>query len=152
MYPDVQSKKEYAKTLRHIKLFFEGKKHQIIKELEKEMMALAKEEKFEEANINKKRIFALNHIQDIALIKEDLRVYRDEDRIRIEAYDIAHMGGKDMVGVMTVLESGEPAKSEYRKFKIKTFDNANDPNAIIFLLIYYLCIDQTRQHQHQQRY
>jgi len=130
LYPDVQSKKEYAKTLRHIKLFFEGKKHQIIRELEKEMMSLAKEQKFEEANINKKRIFALNHIQDIALIKEDLRVYRDEDRIRIEAYDIAHMGGKDMVGVMTVLESGEPAKSEYRKFKIKTFDNANDPGAL----------------------
>ncbi len=130
LYPDVQSKAEYAKTLRHIRLFFEGKKHQIIKELEKEMMALAKEERFEEANTNKKRIFALNHIQDIALIKEDLRVYRDEDRIRIEAYDIAHMGGKDMVGVMTVLESGEPAKGEYRKFKIQAFESANDPGAL----------------------
>lgn len=130
LYPEVQSKQEYAQTLRHIRLFFEGKKHQIIKELERDMMQLAKEEKFEEAHQVKKRIFALNHIQDIALIKEDLRVYRDEDRIRIEAYDIAHMGGADMVGVMTVLESGEPAKSEYRKFKIKEFDNANDPGAL----------------------
>ena len=130
LYPDKQSKAEYNKTLRHIRLFFEGKKQQVIKELEKEMMSLAKQHKFEEAHILKQRLFALTHIQDIALIKADSRIYRDEKRIRIEAYDIAHMGGKDMVGVMTVLESGEPAKSEYRKFKIESFDKANDPGAL----------------------
>ena len=130
LYPDTLSKTEYSRTLRHIRLFFEGKKQQIIKELEKDMMKLAKAQKFEEANILKKRIFALTHIQDIALIKEDSRIYRDEKRIRIEAYDIAHQFGKDMVGVMAVLESGEPAKSEYRKFKIKTLDDANDPAAL----------------------
>jgi excinuclease ABC subunit C len=130
LYPEIQSKTQYAKTLRHIRLFFEGKKQQIIKELEREMMQLAKQEKFEEAQVIKMRIFALNHIQDIALIKADSRMYRDEKRIRIEAYDIAHMGGKDMVGVMTVLENGEPVKSEYRKFKIKTIDNSNDTGAL----------------------
>lgn len=130
LYPDKLSKEEYCKTIRHIRLFFEGKKQQIIKELEKEMMTLAKEHKFEEANIIKKRIFALTHIQDIALIKDDNRVYRDDKRIRIEAYDIAHMDGKHMVGVMTVLESGQPAKDEYRKFKINTLDDANDPAAL----------------------
>lgn len=130
LYPEIQSKAEYARTLRHIKLFFQGKKQQIIKELERDMMKHAKLEEFEEANVLKKRIFALTHIQDIALIKADSKIYRDEKRVRIEAYDIAHMGGKDMVGVMTVLESGEPAKSEYRKFKINDFDKANDPGAL----------------------
>lgn len=130
LYPDVQSKQEYQRTIRHIKLFFEGRKHQIIKELEKEMMQLAKAEEFEAANTIKKRIFALTHIQDIALIKDDSRVYRDEKRVRIEAYDIAHLRGQDMVGVMTVVESGEPQKSEYRKFKIRTLDDANDPAAL----------------------
>lgn len=130
LYPDVQSKKEYLKTIRHIRLFFEGKKHLLLKELENEMMAYAKEEKFEEAQVTKKRMFALTHIQDIALIKNDNRIYRDDKRVRIEAYDIAHMGGKDMVGVMTVIESGEVAKDEYRKFKIKTLDDANDPAAL----------------------
>ena len=130
LYPDKQSKEEYQKTIRHITLFFQGKKHQLIKELEKEMMMLAKQEKFEEAHIIKKRIFALTHIQDIALIKDDNRIYRDDKRVRIEAYDIAHMGGKDMVGVMTVIESGEVAKDEYRKFKIKSLDDANDPAAL----------------------
>jgi len=130
LYPEAQSKAEYARTLRHIKLFFQGKKHQIITELERDMMQLAKQERFEEAAAIKRRIFALQHIQDIALIKTDSRVYRDDKRIRIEAYDIAHMGGKDMVGVMTVLESNEPTPSEYRKFKIKTLDDANDPAAL----------------------
>lgn len=130
LYPDKQTKVEYAKTIRHIKLFFEGKKKVIITELEKEMMKLAKLQNFEEAQQIKKRIFALNHIQDISLIKDDSRIYRDEKRIRIEAYDIAHLQGDDMVGVMTVVEGGEANKSEYRKFKVNGFNKANDTGAL----------------------
>jgi len=130
LYPESTSPQEYNKTIRHIRLFFEGKKYKVIEELEKEMMSEAKHERFEEANALKKRIFALNHIQDIALIKDDSRLYRDEKRVRIEAYDVAHLQGSDMVGVMTVIESGEPAKSEYRKFKIKDIDSANDTGAL----------------------
>lgn len=130
LYPNQHSKKDYQKTIRHIKLFFEGKKRQLIAELEKEMMQLAKNEKFEEANQIKKRIFALNHIQDIALIKEDSRVYRDERRVRLEAYDIAHLQGDSMVGVMTVVESGQAEKSEYRKFKIRSVEKSNDTAAL----------------------
>jgi excinuclease ABC subunit C len=40
------------------------------------------------------------------------------------------MAGQDMVGVMTVVEGGEANKSEYRKFKIKTLSDANDPAAL----------------------
>jgi excinuclease ABC subunit C len=40
------------------------------------------------------------------------------------------MGGKNMVGVMTVLEDGEIVKSEYKKFKIKTQNNTNDTGAL----------------------
>jgi len=130
LYPERQSKKEYNKTIRHIRLFFQGKKHLLVKELEREMMKLAKNEKFEEAEVIKKRVFALNHIQDIALIKDESRIYRDEKRIRIEAYDIAHLQGEDMVGVMTVIEGGEVSKGEYRKFKINNYEKANDPGAL----------------------
>ncbi len=35
-----------------------------------------------------------------------------------------------MVGVMTVLEDGELAKSEYKKFKIRTQNMANDTGAL----------------------
>ncbi len=130
LYPDIQSKEEYARTIRHIRLFFEGKKKQLLSELEKEMMQYAKEEKFEEASTIKRRIHALTHIQDVALIKDESRIYRDEKRLRIEAYDVAHMAGKDMVGVMTVVDGGMADVSQYRKFKIKTFTDANDPGAL----------------------
>ena len=35
-----------------------------------------------------------------------------------------------MVGVMTVVEDGELIKSEYKKFKIRTQNNANDTGAL----------------------
>ena len=130
LYPKNDNKKEYLQTIRHIQLLFEGRKTQIIKELQDEMMQKAKEERFEEANEIKKRIFALQHIQDVSLIKDENRVHRDEHSIRIEAYDIAHLAGKNMVGVMTVLEGGVPNKSQYRKFKIQTLTKANDTSAL----------------------
>ena len=130
LYPENLSKVEYNKTIRQLKLFFQGKKKQLLKELEREMKVYAKSEKFEEANKIKKRIFALTHIQDIALIKEDSRVYRDEKRLRIEGYDIAHMAGEEMVGVMTVIDGGLADNSQYRKFKIQNFTKANDPGAL----------------------
>lgn len=130
LYPSEENKKEYLRTIRHIRMFFEGKKKEIIKELEKEMKALAKAERFEEADVMKKKIFALQHIQDIALIKDDSRVYRDENSVRIEAYDVAHLQGQDMVGVMTVVEGGEMKRSDYRKFKIQSVTGPNDPAAL----------------------
>lgn len=130
LYPNQTDKVAYNRTIRHLKLFFTGEKAQVIAELEQDMMAAAKREEFEVAAALKKRIFALKHIQDISLIKDDSRHYRDENRIRIEAYDIAHLQGSDMVGVMTVVEGGEPTKHEYRKFAIKSLSNANDPAAL----------------------
>lgn len=130
LYPSENNKVQYAKTIRYVRLFFEGKKKLIITELQKEMMSLARKELFEEADILKRKIFALQHIQDVALIKDESRHYTDHRRIRIEAYDIAHMGGKDMVGVMTVVEGGHTVPYEYRKFKIKGFDGSNDTGAL----------------------
>lgn len=114
----VISKTEYRKTVRRISLFFQGKKGELIKDLEKEMKALAKAQKFEEAEVIKRQIFSLDHIHDVALIKKDIE-RRGEGGFRIEAYDIAHMGGKETVGVMTVVLDDELDKSQYRKFKVK---------------------------------
>ena len=146
---------EYKKNIKNLKLFFEGKKKSILTNLKKEMVAFAKRKEFEKANVIKKRIFALNHINDVALIKGDIaqenpfkkvlgspRQILLEARpdhfekhflaplIRVEAYDIAHMGGKNMVGVMVVMENGELVNSEYRKFIIRTQDKSNDIGAL----------------------
>src|SRR3989344_1230475 len=121
------SKTEYAKTIRRTKLFFEGKKKTLVSGLLREMKVSANNLKFEEAGQIKRTIFALNHIQDVALLKASPRMVLGEAGLRIEAYDVAHISGTNTVGVMTVLEDSEPKKSDYRKFKIKT--STNDDNA-----------------------
>lgn len=45
---------------------------------------------------------------------------------RMECYDISHISGTDKVASMVVFEGGEPKKSHYRKFKIKTVEGNND--------------------------
>ncbi|MEA3363552.1 MAG: excinuclease ABC subunit UvrC, partial [Thermodesulfobacteriota bacterium] len=45
---------------------------------------------------------------------------------RIECYDISNVQGNHSVGSMVVLLDGEPAPAEYRRFKIKTVEGADD--------------------------
>lgn len=45
---------------------------------------------------------------------------------RIECYDISNTSGVLSVASMVVFENGEPKRSHYRKFKIKTVDGPND--------------------------
>lgn len=127
------SEAEYKKTIKNIILFFKGKKKILITELEKEMRGHAKAREFEEAEEIKRKIFALKHIEDISLIKKDRPELSDitsESPFRIEAYDIAHISGTDMVGVFTVIEDQDIKKSDYRMFKIKGQKNADDTKAL----------------------
>jgi excinuclease ABC subunit C len=127
MIGDKTSRKEYLKTIKNIQLFLEGKKKTIIKDLRKEMMQYARNEEFEKADKAKRTMYALEHIQDVSLIKSDklngTGWVSGQNAFRIEAYDIAHLSGKNVVGVMTVVENGEPNKDEYRKFKISKEKN-----------------------------
>jgi len=119
------TKEQYVKTIRRIKLFFGGKKTQILKNLELEMETVARIRNFERAGGIKKTLFALKHIQDISLIKT-LNLKLTTFNYRIEAYDIAHISGKDAVGAMVVIEDGLPKKADYRKFKIRGGFGNND--------------------------
>jgi excinuclease ABC subunit C len=50
----------------------------------------------------------------------------DEIPSRIEAYDISNIMGMDSVGTMVVFQDGVSKNSDYRRFKIKTVEGAND--------------------------
>jgi excinuclease UvrABC nuclease subunit len=126
----VEATKQYKKNIRRIKLIFQGKLKPLVEALKKEMLTKAKAEKFEEANELKQKIFALEHIQDVSLIKRDLVTGGGAEVFRIEAYDVAHLSGKQMVGVMTVVENATTNKNEYRKFIIRGFEKANDAGAL----------------------
>lgn len=45
---------------------------------------------------------------------------------RMECYDISNTQGTDSVASMVVFIDGKPAKKEYRRFRIKTVEGAND--------------------------
>ncbi len=126
------TKQEYAKTIRHLRTLLEGKVTKLVKDLEKEMNVCAKAREFEKASSIKNKIYALTHIHDISLIKNDYVGSNkpSSNAFRIESYDIAHMAGGSMVGVMTVVTDGEVDKSQYRKFKIESVKVSNDTKAL----------------------
>ncbi len=129
---DADARAAYKRNIRNIKLFFEGKKDAIVRELAADMKDAAAAGRFEEAARLRDQIFALQHINDTALIKGDFLKSAPKQKagMRIEAYDVAHLGGTSMVGVMTVIEDGETAKKEYRTFNIRGFTAANDTGAL----------------------
>lgn len=120
------SKADYKKIITNLKLFFKGEKRAVVKNLEIEMKRLSKRQEFERAGRVRNQIFALNHIRDVSLIKNPVKeqlLANYHRPFRIEAYDVAHTSGKEVVGVMTVVEDGEANKQEYRKFKLKREQN-----------------------------
>ncbi len=64
------------------------------------------------------RARALRSLQD----KLDLPI----SPLRIEAFDISTLQGRDTVGSMVVLEDGLPRRSDYRRFKVRTIQGQDD--------------------------
>jgi len=111
------SARAYGKIISRLKMFFSGQVDRLRIKLEREMKILAKKQEFEKAGDVKKELFALNHIQDVALIGSEKKV-DNLASIRLEAYDVAHLSGADTVGAMTVWQNGELQPANYRRFKI----------------------------------
>jgi len=112
------SARAYGKIISRLKMFFSGQVDRLRIKLEREMKGYAKKQEFEQAGEIKKELFALNHIQDVALIGSEKKA-DNLASIRLEAYDVAHLSGADTVGAMTVWRDGELKPTEYRRFKIK---------------------------------
>lgn len=153
-YDGAISKEDYKKNIRGIRMILEGKKKRLIGTLEKEMQAAAKKNEFEKAADIRNKIYALQHIRDVALMtrefeEDKFQISNDKFQtnsnlqnsnleidskfkiqnskfLRIEAYDISNISGEHAVGSMVVFENGQPNKSQYRKFKIKTVVGSND--------------------------
>lgn len=115
-YPKDMDRSKYLRSIRNVSLFLSGRVKTLRAQLARDMNRFAKEERFEEAGQIKRQLFALDHIQDVSLIKEDRE---DQEGPRIEAYDTAHLSGTNAIGVMTVVENGVPAKKDYRTFTIR---------------------------------
>ncbi len=125
-YPRAFDARDYRRTIRKVMLFLSGRGKELRAALEKEMRNAAADERFEDAATARRELFALDHIQDVSLVKDE---YRDDERSagkRIEAYDTAHLSGTNAVGVMTVVVDGAPVKKEYRTFNIRGVQKNDD--------------------------
>jgi excinuclease ABC subunit C len=128
-YPRTFNAQEYRRTIRRVMLFLSGKGRELRTMLEREMRVAAKGERFEEAAEARRALFALDHIQDVSLIKDEhLEGARPNGASsgRIEAYDTAHLAGTNAIGVMTVVVDGTPLKKEYRTFNIRGVQKNDD--------------------------
>jgi excinuclease ABC subunit C len=149
---DLISKDDYLKkVIKPIILFLEGKKGSIIKNYELRLRNYGKEIKkvngksgkfleitrkkenlqYQLANMKKvlesANILSLGekYENDVVELAKVLGLEKIPERI--EGYDISNTFGRESVGSMVVFSSGEPVKSEYRKFKIKVGEGrAND--------------------------
>lgn len=132
------SLEDYRANLRKLMAVIEGKRTNIIKELERDMKRYAKASQFEEAAKVRNQIFALQKLgqQVIFSDKEFMDISKDHaltelvDLLslkgyprRIEGYDISHMQGTDVVASMVVFTNGVSDKGQYRKFKTKINHN-----------------------------
>ncbi|MGM0439405.1 MAG: GIY-YIG nuclease family protein [Patescibacteria group bacterium] len=120
---DDLDREEYLEDIKNIELFFQGKKKKVLKLLEKRMKNASENQEYEKAQKLKKQINSINHIYDTALITPP---ELEEEKMRIEGYDISNIGGKLATGSMVVFERGKPKKKDYKKFKIKTVTETND--------------------------
>ena len=114
--------KEYLKTSHQKTISFTQAKQGIRKNLCD--MAQKNAEEYLSTSINK-----IKHKTDMTLIacnslKEKLNLKNFPHRM--ECYDISNISGVDKVGSMVVFIDGEKSATDYRRFKIKTVEGAND--------------------------
>jgi len=91
-----------------------GEKRRILQLAERNARLALDEERLRAERRRSNRVEALERLQ--------LALGLDVPPIRIECFDISHLGGTQTVASMVVFEGGAPKKSDYRRFKIRTLE------------------------------
>ena len=138
------SREDYRRDIRRLRMFLDGKKESLFRELRAEMMLASKEMKFEKAARLRDQIKSLENLN----LRGDLRehaqpeVFQVDPRRgllglkkifelptlprRIEGMDIAHLQGGETVASCVQFIDGLPFKHGYKRFKIRSVDGVDD--------------------------
>lgn len=138
------TREEYRRDIHRLRMFLDGKKEKLFKELRLEMQAAAKELKFEKAARLRDQIKSLENLN----LRGDLREHAQPEVFqvdpkrgllglkkvfdltalprRIEGMDIAHLQGGETVASCVQFIDGLPFKHGYKRFKIRTVDGVDD--------------------------
>ncbi len=89
-----------------------GEKRRILQLAERNAALALDQERLRSERRRQSRVEAVEGLQDALGL--------DAPPIRIECFDISHLGGTQTVASMVVFEGGAPKKSDYRRFKIRS--------------------------------
>ncbi|MBR5647403.1 GIY-YIG nuclease family protein [Candidatus Saccharibacteria bacterium] len=130
--------KDYKRNLKKLIRYLEGDREKLLRDLEKTMLDEASKGNYELAAEARDQLFGLKELKKKIVFsdKEFLDISSDQalrqlqnmlglekPPRRIEGYDISHQSGTNTVASMVVFINGASARSEYRKFKIRTSTN-----------------------------
>ena len=143
---DKVSKEAYAADMQRFLKFLEGGKKTVIAQLERDMIEASKDLQFEKAAKLRDEIRALSAL-GLRGEKSDEQFWQPESFVSnpregveslqdalglatppriVEAIDIAHLQGGEMVGSKACFIDGVPFKDFYRRYKIKHGQGNND--------------------------
>jgi excinuclease ABC subunit C len=138
------SKEDYREDIRRLKIFLDGGKASLLKELEASMFEASRAMKFEKAARLRDEIKSLNSLslrgdleshaqpevfyidpqKGLAGLKKVLKL--NEIPRRIEGIDIAHLSGTETVASLVQFIDGLPFKPGYKRFKIESVQGVDD--------------------------
>jgi excinuclease ABC subunit C len=134
----------YRRDIHRLRLFLDGKKDVVLREMEEEMRDASKALQFEKAARLRDEIKALQNLNlrgDLAKHAQPEVFYVDPTKglkglkrvlgleslpRTIDGVDIAHLGGTETVGSLVTFVDGLPFKPGYRRYRIKSVAGVDD--------------------------
>lgn len=138
------SREDYRKDIQRLRMFLDGRKDKLLKDMERDMRQASKELKFEKAARIRDDIAALNTLNmrgDLEQHAQPEVFYIDPRKgmtglkqvlklaelpRRIEGVDIAHLQGGETVASLVQFIDGLPFRHGYRRYKIKSVEGVDD--------------------------
>ena len=145
------TEEEYTRRVEKVRQYLNGDSGELLGYLKEKMESAASRMEYERAGEWKELLFAARRIKMELSRRKDWKVLeQNEEKIRreesqtkgaveelsqilgipyarrMESFDISNTSGFESVGSMVVYEDGRPKKSDYRKFKIRTVEGADD--------------------------
>ena len=142
------SKEEYRRDIDRLRMFLEGNKKKLLKEMRAEMAAASKELNFEKAarlrdeihlleTLDKRgeldthvqpEVFYIDPQKGLAGLQKVLKLA--ETPRTIEGVDIAHLGGDETVASLVQFIDGLPFKPGYKRYRIRGVTGIDDFKSI----------------------
>ena len=140
------SREEYANRFEEACAFLEGKRPEVLEEVEAQMKEASAKGEFEKAARLRDTLFALRDMTKAHFVRKTPEM-RQEDAKKgledlaaaiglaeppriIECADISNLFGTHNVASLVVAREGLPDGRYYRRFRIKSFSGADDPRAM----------------------